>query len=603
MNLRANNIQPTIQHWLNTQCVMISGALRGIAVLVETDVESDTASAHLQACWPEPIQNTNAIKAAAIKVAAADKQVLQQGKTTPAGHTVDRIFFPCPLAGDHPARLVIIIELPASSKEELYSVINVLRWSSEWLAFALRQSSALDAQGLGAIFQMTISCLDQSSFQSMAMSLVTGLATLFSCQRVSLGLLKGKHTEIQVLSHTARFKHESSLIREIGVAMDEAIDQDRIIIYPNNSDKSDNKTTSITFAHAELAKHLDTPRITTLPLSYRGEVIGALTLERNSDIDFTDAVIHQLEQLLALITPVLMLKHQDERSLPAKLWHNLKTTSRKLFGPEHIRLKAFTLSSLILVLFFSFAEGNWRITADAVVEGSVQRTIAAPIDGYIATATRRAGDVVQQNEELGRLDDEDLQLERLKWSTQRQQTVREYREALAQHNRAEVSIIGAKIKQADAQIKLLDEQLTRTRLLSPFAGIIIEGDLSQSLGTPVTRGDTLFKIAPLDDYRIILKVDEKDIAPISEGQTGKLILTSLTDQKLDLEISKITQVSTPEDGRNFFRVEARLANSEVTLRPGMEGVGKIEVGERKLIWIWTRNLGNWLRLQLWTWWQ
>jgi hypothetical protein len=35
------------------------------------------------------------------------------------------------------------------------------------------------------------------------------------------------------------------------------------------------------------------------------------------------------------------------------------------------------------------------------------------------------------------------------------------------------------------------------------------------------------------------------------------------------------------------------------LHPGMEGVAKIEVGSRKLIWIWSRRLVDWLRL--WTW--
>jgi hypothetical protein len=31
----------------------------------------------------------------------------------------------------------------------------------------------------------------------------------------------------------------------------------------------------------------------------------------------------------------------------------------------------------------------------------------------------------------------------------------------------------------------------------------------------------------------------------------------------------------------------------------MEGVGKVQVGDRKLIWIWTRYLTDWLRLQVW----
>ena len=64
---------------------------------------------------------------------------------------------------------------------------------------------------------------------------------------------------------------------------------------------------------------------------------------------------------------------------------------------------------------------------------------------------------------------------------------------------------------------------------------------------------------------------------------------------------KITPVSTAREGRNYFRVEATLERTPANLRPGMEGVGKIEIGRRRLIWIWTRQAVNWVRLQIWTW--
>ena len=60
-------------------------------------------------------------------------------------------------------------------------------------------------------------------------------------------------------------------------------------------------------------------------------------------------------------------------------------------------------------------------------------------------------------------------------------------------------------------------------------------------------------------------------------------------------------MSTPEEGRNFFRVEAQMDGVTERLRPGMEGVGKVAVGERRLIWIWTHGLVDWLRLAFWTW--
>jgi hypothetical protein len=33
----------------------------------------------------------------------------------------------------------------------------------------------------------------------------------------------------------------------------------------------------------------------------------------------------------------------------------------------------------------------------------------------------------------------------------------------------------------------------------------------------------------------------------------------------------------------------------------MEGIGKIAIDRRKLIWIWTHELIDWLRLKLWAW--
>ena len=48
-------------------------------------------------------------------------------------------------------------------------------------------------------------------------------------------------------------------------------------------------------------------------------------------------------------------------------------------------------------------------------------------------------------------------------------------------------------------------------------------------------------------------------------------------------------------------VEARLLDVSPHLRPGMEGYGKIEIGRRKLLWIWTHKMTDWLRLKLWAW--
>ena len=275
----------------------------------------------------------------------------------------------------------------------------------------------------------------------------------------------------------------------------------------------------------------------------------------------------------------------------------------KLIGPRHIGFKLGVFAVIALVAFFSLTIADYRITADATLEGTVHRAIAAPIAGYLAEANVRAGDLVERGSLMATLDDRDLRLERLKWVTQRSKQLREYSEALGQHDRVQMSILTSLTEQADAQIALIDEQLDRTRIVAPFDGFVVAGDLSQSLGAPVDRGDVLFEIAPLNSYRVILEVDEREIGDVKVGQTGQLALSSMPKESMTLEVEKITPISSSEDGRNFFRVEARLLGElSSKLRPGMEGVGKIFVDRRKLMWIWTYKIVHWMRMFYWSWW-
>jgi RND family efflux transporter MFP subunit len=264
-------------------------------------------------------------------------------------------------------------------------------------------------------------------------------------------------------------------------------------------------------------------------------------------------------------------------------------------------MKLTVVAALAIILFFNFARGTYRVTAKTVIEPSARQALVAAFDGYIRTAPFRAGDVVRKGQTLAGLDDRELKLERGKWQSQQQQSQKQYYEALGNRNAADVQIFTAQIAQSKWQVALLDEQLARTQITAPFDGAIVTGDLSQSIGSPVQRGQVLFELAPLDSYRIILQVDERQIADVAVGQKGRLVLSGFADDPVDFSVGRLTPVSVAMEGRNFFRVEASLQNVPQRLRPGMEGVGKIEVDRRRLIWIWTHEVIDWLRLKLWNW--
>jgi multidrug efflux pump subunit AcrA (membrane-fusion protein) len=130
---------------------------------------------------------------------------------------------------------------------------------------------------------------------------------------------------------------------------------------------------------------------------------------------------------------------------------------------------------------------------------------------------------------------------------------------------------------------------------------VVRGNLSQRVGAAVERGEELFQIAPLDSYRVILEVDEADIADIAPGQPGTLVLAALPDAPQRYVIERITPIAEQKDGRNFFRVEAGLVGAPERLRPSMVGVGRTAVEERLLVAIWTRRLLAWARVALWRW--
>ena len=134
----------------------------------------------------------------------------------------------------------------------------------------------------------------------------------------------------------------------------------------------------------------------------------------------------------------------------------------------------------------------------------------------------RAGAIVREGQLLATLDDQDLTLERLRWSTTRRQRVTEYDRALAKGERAESNIARSQVDQANAQLALLDEQLARTKVTAPFDGVVVSGDLSQKVGGAVERGQELFKITPLNAYRVTLEIHESDIQDVHEGQGGTL---------------------------------------------------------------------------------
>jgi hypothetical protein len=591
----SSSVVDVARAWLALQCQMIDGATRGIVLLAGVDTNSFDAVAF----WPEGSGRYAPLVEIA-EFALRERRSVASGDTAhasdPAGppHVAMPVMIGAELEG------VVAVSLRGGRNEDGRQALRQLQWGAAWIRERLRQAHGDEQARLldrsRAALDLLGGALDHERFEAAAMATVTGLALRTQCSRVSLGFLEKNSVAVKVISHTAQFGHNMNLVSLLGSAMDEALDQRCVILHPEGADQL-----VATSAHAELSRVQRDGQILTIPLLVGERFIGALTFERPLDLPFEPGTVELLELVTSVIGPVLYEKRQNDRWLIAKIAESLHQQLIRLFGPGHLLRKLISAVVVAAALFLTFAHTTYRIDADARIEGLVRRAVVAPYDGFIKEASARAGDTVTEGQVLATLEDRDLLLERLKWITERQQHLFEYDKALANRQPAAINVIRAQVDQAEAQIKLIDEQLARIKLRSSIAGLVVSGDLSQLIGASVQRGQVLFEVAPLDSYRVILGVDEREIGQVQVGQPGEVIVSALPNEPLSFAVDKITPIAETQSGRNVFRVEGRLTANPAHLRPGMEGVGKIEIGRRSVAWIWFHPLIDWARIWSWHW--
>lgn len=590
------------QAWLALQCALIADAVQGVVVLGEADSGSYTPVVK----WPEMGGNPQRLADICLRVCQDRcgflEALVDPGVPRPAGDSHPAYAIGYPLIVDDTLYGAVAIEVHAVSETQLRVAMEQLQWGVSWMELLFRRQQSRDDRARTARLKTAVDLmagvLSESSCESACMAFVTEMATELSCDRVSIAFVSRRQARVQAISHSAQVRKRMNLVRAIGQAMDEAVIQRRDIVFPPQPDED----ILIVRNHKALADQHGSGAILTLPVYGESGHLGALTFERSGDQPFTDEEMRFCRSVAALLFPVLVAKRKEDRPLIFKIGDAIRGQLVSLFGPDHPGRKLLVVILFGLIGFFSLKTGDYRISADTVLEGAVRRAVVAPFDGYMKETHVRAGDVVEEHAVLCALDDRELRLDRLKWMSKRAQLQRQYQEAWARHNRAEASIIKAQLDQASARFDLADSQIERTRITAPFNGLVIQDNLAHRLGGSVVKGEVLFELMPLDAYRIVLAVDERRIADVRAGQHGRMILTAIPTEPIDFVVEKITPITIAREGLNYFRVEAIPGTDSPRIRPGMEGVGKIFVDRRNLFSIWTRGFREWTTLWLWEWW-
>ena len=450
------------------------------------------------------------------------------------------------------------------------------------------------AVGVADLLRLQTAVLWHRDFAQAAAALATALCDRLRCDRVALGWIRADCSAVVALSHAADFDPRQAASERIAAAMDEALGQASTVVVPQREAAAP----QVALAHLELAG-ADTRAVCTVLLVDAAKPVGALTFERAS-VPFTPEEVALCEDAAALAAPILSLKRRAERGWAASTGDAVRALWEKLASAEGRRARLWLAACGLAAAVLLFVPLPYYVAAPARLEGSVQRVVVAPVDGFLEQVNVRPGDSVKSGQLLAELATQDLQAERMRRRSELAQHENVYRAALARADRTQLVINQARAAEAQAQLSLVENQLQRAQLRAPFDGIVIKGDLPQQLGAPVQRGEVLLTLAPDDRYRLIVEVDERDVALVDAGLHGRLVLTAEPNAVFDFSVVRLLPVAVAADGRNFFEAEGALEAAGKTLRPGMRGVAKIAAGRRPAAWIATHRLFDWLRLTAWS---
>ena len=584
----------SVQRWLQAHCERLDEVAGGVVMWQSPSGELQTAAE-----WPA-VSATGALTAGLVSVA---KECVKRAKSLvlvpavvqkDAGHA--RVIA-APVRSAEGA-VIGAVALAVRSQdadvakrllENLESVCPSLAAS---LVVAAPDSSAVVSDKFVKIQQLIVS---GESLSAAALTLANHLASVLQFDRVSVGVSTRGEMAVAAISHGANIDDRQTLVRGIAALMAEAADQDALVSYPVGLQAQPR----IVQAHAQLSARTGTA-VCTVPLRAAGHVTGALSFERKGNTALAARDIALCAQVAEAVAPTLELKRQADRAWWLRAWDGVRRGWHRGGSRAQWLISGGALLALVVLFLLPI---TFNVGAPARVEGATQRVMAAPMDGFLRATRVRPGDSVKKGDVLVELADQELLLEKRRWESELARHQNNFSAAMGRSDRAQFAVNVSRAAEAKAQLDLVEQQLARAQVVAPMDALVIQGDLTQAIGAPVKRGDTLLTLAPQDQYRIIVEVDERDIAYVTLGQRGRLALAAMPGEVLNFSVQRITPVATnTRDGRNAFDVEAKLDAGSIVPRHGLQGVAKIAADQHPLAWIIARRVIDWLRLSIWSWW-
>lgn len=330
--------------------------------------------------------------------------------------------------------------------------------------------------------------------------------------------------------------------------------------------------------HSLLLRDMTTALFTTraicFPLRNReGAVIGALLVcwsDSTKELGSTIEHFLQTEQLTAGLVG----------------WFG-QSLYHKQLGQSFINKKqcSVLLTLLVLgILFLGWLPVSFTVTGKCVLEPRQTRFVVAQFDAVLKRVYKLPGTTVTKGELLAEFDERAIELEISSLLADIQKT-RKMQDVHTAAGKAAMSQMTALERRGlEEKLQLYRDRLSKLSIHSPVDGIVISENMERVEGSPISRGQGLFEIAPLKTMIVEAHVVQEDIGYVQEDAATNITLESFPGKSWQSVVHTIFPRADLRGGQNVFLVESLLENSDNIFRPGMRGELKITAGKKPLAW-------------------
>jgi len=490
--------------------------------------------------------------------------------------------------------MVIDVREHADCVSHLATLESLCRLASYCVGVTTNKTAATPVSERGPVRGTGMSMVE------LAFSLTNELCNKLGCEQVAIGLVKRRRVRVISISGLDHISHRSPGVSTLRAAMEECLDANVIVEYPPNSaDEHEAAGPRTLYLHKQWHTATKGSVVTSIPLRVRQSVEAILSIRTRAEGRIPRARLDEIQSKIEPYVPPLLQARRADRGLFRHAAESVSESVRSIGKPGHRSRRFVAGFAAAAALYVFFGTWDYNINAPCVLTPGEIRNVRAPSQGLLAATHVIAGDRVKQGDVLCEFDHRELDQEKAELEAQLEVYARQRDRAMAAAMAADAKLAEAEERLTRARLEIVRRRIDQTSVRSPIDGVVMAGDLRQSVGAVLAKGDALFQVAPDHGWKVEVELPERGAADISGGLRGTFAAFARPEASCEFHVDRVLPTAQMRHNRNVFVAEASIDRTSIPLRAGMEGIGRVRVGRRPIWWLLTHGLTDYLYLHQW----